>query len=188
MNAPQLIQKERLKVFGSRIFFGSATDPYQYLELKYRLSRRCLEELLKYKPKKLTLHTRSHLVLEDIELLKCFGNILSVGISITTDNESIAREFEPNAPSIARRLELLARLHESNIKVHVSMAPLLPCDPQRLVSLISPYTKRAWIGGMNYPEINNRPNLLEKYSDFFENRRYQATMSTIQNLLSSSKM
>src|ERR1700722_9155494 len=101
-NAPQLIQKERLKIFGSRIFFGSATDPYQYLELKYRLSRNCLQELLKYQPKRLTVHTRSHLLLQDLELLKAFGNALSVGVSITTDDENIAREFEPGAPSIAK--------------------------------------------------------------------------------------
>jgi len=183
INAPQLIQKERLKVFGSRIFFGSATDPYQYIELKYRLTRYCLKELLKYKPKKLTLHTRSHLVFEDIELLKTFGNILSIGISITTDDENIAREFEPGAPSIARRLELLAQLHKAGIKTHVSMAPLLPCNSERLVNLISPYTKCAWIGQMNYLEINNRPDLLQKYSDFFTRQNYQATIKTIQSLL-----
>ncbi len=182
-NAPQLIQKERLKVFGSRIFFGSATDPYQYIELKYRLTRRCLEQLLKYQPKKITLHTRSHLVLEDTELIKSFGASLSVGISITTDNEKIAREFEPSAPSIARRLELLQQLHKNGIRTHVSMAPLLPCNPDRLVKLISPFTKKIWIGQMNYPEINNRPHLLQKYSEFFASKNYQATIQTIHNLL-----
>ncbi len=187
MNAPQLIQKERLKVFGSRIFFGSATDPYQYLELKYRLSRRCLEELLKYKPKKLTLHTRSHLVLEDIELLKAFGNIISVGISITTDNEDIAREFEPQAPKISKRLDLLAKLQASGIRTHISMAPLLPCNPERLVNLISPYTNRAWVGEMNYPEINNRPYLLQKYASFFEKNNYQTTIKTVQRLFSNNR-
>ncbi len=146
INAPQLLQKERTKIFGSRIFFGSATDPYQYLELKYRLSRRCLEQLYNYKPKKITLHTRSHLVLEDIGLLKSFGDTLGVGISITTDSEDIAREFEPQAPSIARRLELLANLCQAGIRVHVSMAPLLPCHPERLVNLVSPYAQKnlAW--------------------------------------------
>jgi DNA repair photolyase len=187
INAPQLIQKERTKVFGSRIFFGSATDPYQYLELKYRLSRRCLEQLLKYKPQKVTLHTRSHLVLNDIELLKEFGDSLAVGISITTDDESIAREFEPNAPSIARRLELLAKLHECGIKVHVSMAPLLPCDPERLVNLVSPYASHAWTGAMNYLEINNKPFLLEKYKSFFESHNYALTVQKIRNSFTRAK-
>lgn len=184
-NAPQLIQKERTKVFGSRIFFGSATDPYQYLELKYRLSRRCLEQLLKYKPKRITLHTRSHLVLEDIDLLKQFGNTLSVGISITTDKENIAREFEPNAPAIKRRIELLAKLHQAGIKVHVSMAPLLPCDPHRLVEMVSPYAHHVWIGSMNYLDTNNRPDLLQKYKEFFKSTSHRDTVQTIQKLFSA---
>jgi len=181
INAPQLIQKERLKVFGSRIFFGSATDPYQYLELKYRLTRRCLKELLNYKPKKLTLHTRSHLLLQDLKLLKAFGNVLSVGVSITTDNENIARDFEPSAPSVSKRLELINLLNEAGINVHVSMAPLLPCSPERLVNLVQPHVKKIWIGGMNYPEINTRPHLLEKYKDFFEDFNYRATIQFIRN-------
>ena len=183
INAPQLIQKERTRVFGSRIFFGSATDPYQYCELKYRLSRQCLQQLLNYKPKKITLHTRSHLVLEDIDLLKEFGPSLGVGISITTDNEVIAREFEPRAPSIARRLELLAKLNEAGIKLHVSMAPLLPCNPHRLAKLVAPYTKKVWLGAMNYPEINTRPNLLQKHQEFFAKDNYQASMHIIRKLL-----
>ena len=158
VNAPQLIRKERMRIFGSRIFFGSATDPYQYAELKYRLSRRCLTELLRYQPKKLMVHTRSHLILEDIELLK------------------------PSIISIQRRLQLIRKLHEHGIATHVSMAPLLPCDPERLVRLVSPYINKIWIGQMNYPEINNRLHLLQKYESFFADNNYRATISLIQQL------
>ncbi len=187
VNAPQLIQKERMRVFGSRIFFGSATDPYQYAELKYRLSRSCLTELLRYQPKKLMVHTRSHLILEDLELLKAFQGRASVGVSITTDNESIAREFEPNAPSIERRLQLIRKLHEHGIATHVSMAPLLPCDPERLVGLISPYVKKIWIGQMNYPEINNRPHLIQKYQNFFAHKNYRTNIALVQQLFAKTK-
>jgi DNA repair photolyase len=187
INAPQLIQKERLKVFGSRIFFGSATDPYQYIELKYRLTRRCLEDLLKYQPEKITLHTRSHLVLQDIELLKAFGASLRVGISITTNDESIAREFEPKAPSIARRLALLAELHKVGIKTHVSMAPLLPCQPEDLVRLVLPYAQNIWSGPMNYLEINSKPELLKKYQSFFEPKNYERTLHKIKDCFIAAK-
>jgi hypothetical protein len=121
-----------------------------------------------------------------IDLLKSFGNTLGIGISITTDSEEIAREFEPNAPSISRRLELLAKLHAAGIKVHVSMAPLLPCDPERLVKLVSPYTKKFWIDNMNYPEINNRPHLLQKYQSFFDNKNHRDTINTIQTLFAAT--
>ena len=173
VNAPALIQKERSKVFGSSIFFSSATDPYQYIELKYRLSRNCLKELLRYKPAKLTMHTRSHLILEDVDLLAQFGDVVRVGVSITTDNESVQREFEPGAPSIKRRLQLLQGLKNAGIRVHASLSPLLPCDPQRLVSLLKPFVDTIWIDSMRHPDINNRKDLLEKHADFFEPEKYE---------------
>jgi DNA repair photolyase len=179
INAPELIRKERFKAFGSSIFFSSATDPYQYLELKYRLSRRCLQELLKYRPKKLTLHTRSHLILQDLELLKEFGDGLSVGVSITTDNETVQREFEPGAPSIARRIDMIRQLRSAGIRVHGSLAPLLPCDPEKFVALLKPHIKHLWVDGMRYPEINTRPEMVEKYKSFFEPARYQETQEWI---------
>lgn len=179
MNAPELLQRDRLKVFGSRIFFSSATDPYQYIELKYRLSRRCLQQLKNYQPSRVTMHTRSHLILQDIELLKSFGDKLQVGLSFPTDDDSVRREFEPSAPSIKRRLELAAKLHENGIKVYGSLSPLLPCDPDRMVRLITPYMDRIWIDEMRWREVNNRPDLIEKYKDFFKEQNHQAVRKYI---------
>lgn len=179
MNAPELLQKERTRIFGSRIFFSSATDPYQYLELKYRLSRRCLQQLLTYQPQKVTMHTRSHLILQDLSLLKQFGKSLSVGVSLTTDDEEVRAQFEPHAPSIGRRLQLIRKLRESNVEVYVSMSPLLPCDPDRLISLVAPYVSKVWIDTMRWTEVNTHPELLEKYKDFFEQKNYEATVNYI---------
>jgi len=188
VNAPELIVKDRLKIFGSKIFFSSATDPYQYLELQYRLTRRCLQELLRYQPGKLTLHTRSHLLLQDLDLLKQFGNRLQVGVSITTDDNAIARQFEPGAPSIRRRLDLIRQLHEAGIEVYASLAPLLPCNPDRLIALLKPYVAKAWVDEMRWPEINTRPALLDKYADFFEKKHYQVTISKLQSALARPRM
>lgn len=185
-NAPELIRKERALVFGSRIFFSSATDPYQYLELKYRLSRACLKELLNYGPKRIVLHTRSHLILEDLDLLKAFGKTLSVGVSLTTDDDAIAREFEPKAPSIKRRLKLIETLHKEGIRVNASLAPLLPHNPERLIALISPFVESAWLDEMRWPEINTRPELLEKYSAFFAPENYEQAVRNLSDLLSRS--
>jgi DNA repair photolyase len=183
VNAAELIRKDRALVYGAKIFFSSATDPYQYLELKYRLSRACLQELLKYNPARIMMHTRSHLMLEDVELLKQFGDRLSVGVSITTDSDEISRKFEPMAPSISRRLELIAGLHEAGINVHASIAPLLPHDPQKLVAAIRPYIKKVWLDQMRYPEINTRKQLLEEYKEFFAEDNYQKEVDTLTTLL-----
>lgn len=179
MNAPELIAKERTKIFGSRIFFSSATDPYQYIELKYRLSRKCLELLQLYQPAKVMMHTRSHLILQDIDLLKSFGDKLQVGVSITTDDESVRQEFEPNAPSIKRRLQLIKSLREADIRVHASIAPLLPCDPDRLIQLLEPFVEQAWVDEMRWTEINTRPELLVKYKEFFHEDSYKFVQSKV---------
>jgi len=173
VNAPELLHRDRQKVFGSRIFFSSATDPYQYLELKYRLSRRCLQQLLKYPPAKLTMHTRSHLMLQDIDLLKAFGNKLSVGVSFTTDDEAVRTEFEPDAPSLKRRLELIRKLREQNISVYASIAPLLPCDPEQLYRLLSPFVDKAWVDTMHWTYASTNPWLLKKYERFFALSEYE---------------
>jgi DNA repair photolyase len=173
INAPELIREQRSQVFGSSIFFSSATDPYQYLELKYRLTRQCLLELLKYKPAKLTMHTRSHLILQDLDILKQFGDRVRVGVSFTTDDEMIRREFEPGAPSLARRLEVLRTLKEAGVRTHASLSPLLPCDPERLAAMLKPLVDTVWIDSMRNLEINNRKDLLHKHAHFFKPTSYE---------------
>lgn len=182
VNAPELIRRDRLKVFGSRIFFSSATDPYQYLELKYRLTRRCLQELLRYQPRKVTMHTRSHLILQDLDLLKAFGSALEVGVSITTDREDVRAEFEPGAPSIAQRIKVLRTLHDNGIKRYVSLSPLLPCDPQRLSELLAPYVDKVWTQNINWTDVMQRPHLLEKYKDWFDEHRHEEARRYIKSM------
>lgn len=184
VNAPELLRKDRLKIFGAKIFFSSATDPYQYLELKYRLTRKCLQELLRYQPSRVVMHTRSHLILQDIDLLKQFGDKLSVGVSITTNDDAIRKEFEPKAPSISRRLELIRTLSSNGIIVNASLAPLLPLEPDKLLDEIEPYVSRVWLDEMRYLDANNRKDLLEKYSDFFEPNNYRKVIAAIRARLS----
>ncbi len=125
------------------------------------------------------MHTRSHLILQDLSLLKQFGKSLSVGVSLTTDDEEVRAQFEPHAPSIGRRLQLIRKLRESGVEVYVSMSPLLPCDPDRLISLVAPYVSKVWIDTMRWTEVNTHPELLEKYKDFFEQKNYEATVNYI---------
>jgi len=187
INAPELIRRDRTKIFGSRIFFSSATDPYQYIELKYRLSRRCLVELLKYKPARLTMHTRSHLILQDIDLLKQFGPSLTVGVSLTTDDESVRREFEPMAPSVQRRLHLIKQLHAQGIDVYLSISPLLPCNPERFAALVAPYVDRAWVDNIRWTEVNTRPELLEKYASHFQSDNHEKLAQNLKSCLASHR-
>jgi DNA repair photolyase len=133
------------------------------------------------------MHTRSHLMLQDIDLLRAFGERLVVGISLPTDDDSIRQEFEPNAPSIMRRLELMKTLSENGIAVYASISPLLPCDPDRLVQSIAPFTSRVWVDTMNWLEVMRSPELLQKYKLFFESETYERLAVQIAKKFESQK-
>lgn len=150
MNAPFLLGKARAKIWGRGIFIGSATDPYQYIERQYRLTRRCLKVILESNPKSVVIHTRSPVILDDLELLGEFGNRLRVGFSVPTDDDRVRRKLEPHAPRIEVRLKTMRRLRDAGITVLGSLTPLLYCKPSRFVQLLKGAVDGVYMGGMRY--------------------------------------
>lgn len=130
------------------VSLSTVTDPYQPLEQKYQLTRRCLEILLRYEIP-VTILTKSPLICRDIDLIKQFQQI-DAGVTITTDREDIRRIFEPNAPSIAARIETLKRLHDEGIRTYVFIGPILPMDPFHLAGQIKDFIDFYLIDPMNY--------------------------------------
>ena len=94
INAPDTINPKKIKK-DSLILVGSVTDPYQPLEKKYQLTKRCLEILLESQPR-IEILTKSALILRDISLLQRFKN-LRVGISIGILDERLSKQLEPRA-------------------------------------------------------------------------------------------
>lgn len=137
INLPRILSKElRLKKKGV-VGFGTVTDPYQPVEKKYELTRRCLELLLMH-DFPVCIQTKSSLVLRDIDLLKKFSNI-EVGFTLTTLDDSARKIMEPRATSVNERLRSLSLLHDSGIKTWVFLGPLLPyiSDVDALVDAVS---------------------------------------------------
>lgn len=130
MNAPDLLKKEIVKLKnngqGKVIWFSSVTDPYQGLEAKYQLTRKCLQVLIDCNFQgKVSFLTKSDLVLRDIDVLKQLKNV-EVGMTITSTNDSISRYFEKYAPSVTARLMALKKLHNEQIATYAFIGPLLP--------------------------------------------------------------
>jgi DNA repair photolyase len=116
-----------------RIAIGTATDPYQPIEGRMKLTRQCLEVLAKYQlPTSIT--TRSPLILRDLDLLKEIP-ITSVNISVTTLDQKVWRNTEPSTPFPMKRLETVQRLNEEGIPTGIFMAPILPYLTDRLEDL-----------------------------------------------------
>jgi len=148
-NLPEVLTRElaRKKQSGEA-FLASVCDPYQPVEIKYRLTRSCLEILGNF-GWKVSILTRSPLVSRDLGLLKALPAV-SVGLSIPTDDDQVRRVLEPHAPPIPARIATLKKLHDAGLHPWVFIAPMLPLNPPRLHELIAPYASRIMMDPLNY--------------------------------------
>jgi DNA repair photolyase len=150
MNAPELLWSQRHRLHNARVFMASATDPYQPLERQYRLSRRCLEVLLLCPTTEVIVHTRSPMVLQDLDLLRAFGDRLSVGFSIPTDDDTVRQVVEPHAPAIPSRWAAVERLTAAGIQVTIGVAPLMAVHDAMTFARRAKTSgaRHAWVGGL----------------------------------------
>ena len=165
LNAPDLLWAQRRRLYGQSVFMASATDPYQPLESEYRLTRRCLRILLECSARMVIVHTRSPLVLQDIDILKEFGPRLRVGISIPTDDDTIRQTIEPRACAIPVRWTTAERLAGAGIHVCVSATPMFPMqNPAAYVRrCVDCGAKSAWAGHLRLIKDDPFRSILIKY-------------------------
>ncbi|NQX69465.1 radical SAM protein [Paenibacillus alba] len=132
-NAAELLAKElaRAKNRGPvKIFMSSATDPYQPIEHKERVTRSLLEVMSVHPPDFLFVQTRSPLVTRDADLFELLGDRVRVSMTVETDREEVRRAFTPSAPPIPARLQALRELAARGIPVQATIAPVLPSSEQ----------------------------------------------------------
>lgn len=147
INAPELLVLEIKRKRIGRVWMSGISDPYQPIEERYELTRRCLEILVEH-DWPITIQTKSPLVSRDLELLKKSKKI-EVCFTITTVDERIRKIFESNAPSIEKRINALARLHSEGIRTQVMIAPLLP-GAEELAKELKGKVDSVIIDRMNY--------------------------------------
>ncbi len=147
VNAAELLQNEIKKKKRGRVWISGLCDPYQPLELKYELTRKCLE-ILAGNEWPVTIQTRSPLVIRDMDILKGAKDF-EAGLTITTADDKIRRLFEPYAPSIADRLDALEELHLNGIRTYAMIAPALP-GAEGLVSALAGKVDHIIVDRMNY--------------------------------------
>ena len=147
INAPDLLAKEIRRKRMGRVWVSGVCDPYQPLEKKYRLTRRCLEILLEHRWP-VTVQTKSSLVLRDIGILEKFDDI-EVGFSVTTADEKIRKLFEPGASPVRKRVHALEVLHSRGIRTFAMIAPILP-GAEGLIGLLPGKVDHVLIDRLNY--------------------------------------
>jgi DNA repair photolyase len=109
------------------VALSGVTDPYQPIERRLGLTRRCLEVLLEFR-NPVAVVTKSRLVVRDADLLAELARLecASVAVSVTTLDAALARRMEPRAPRPDLRLEAIERLAAAGVPVGVMVAPIVP--------------------------------------------------------------
>ena len=109
------------------IALSGATDPYQPVERRLRLTRRCLE-ILAARRNPVTVTTKNHLVTRDADLLAALAEVgaVSVAVSVTTLDDALTGILEPRTSRPRRRLEAIAALADAGVPAGVWVAPVIP--------------------------------------------------------------
>ncbi|HTH52834.1 MAG TPA: radical SAM protein [Edaphobacter sp.] len=128
-NAAWLLEQElRRHHPHDSIAIGTATDPWQPIERRARITRSLLEVFSRHSGYTIGIVTKSRLILRDTDLLQEINrrNRLTVHITITTPDVALARVLEPRAPRPDLRLNTVRRLRQAGITTGILCSPLLP--------------------------------------------------------------
>ena len=128
-DAPELL-REALASPGWKpqvVALSGATDPYQPVEKKLRITRRCLE-VLEEARNPVQIVTKRDTVRRDIDLLQPLSarGAAAVTVSVTTLDQGLQKIMEPRGVAPHRRIETIRELARSGVRVGVNVAPIIP--------------------------------------------------------------
>jgi DNA repair photolyase len=192
VNVPELLRAELKRPSWKRelVALGTNTDPYQWVESRYRMMPEILTAL-EAAETPVSVLTKSPLVMRDVAIFERMAMKLpvSVNLSVPTLDEDAWRATEPHTPSPAARLDAVAELRRRGIDSGVLIAPLMPGindDPEQ----VRPIVERAreagatFLGGVALhlrDEVKDvffawlaakRPDLIPRYEALYQDRAY----------------
>jgi len=152
-DAPELLARElasprwRPKVLA----LSGVTDPYQPIERKLELTRRCLAVLAQAR-NPVGVVTKSSLVARDADHLAELAahGAAAVAVSVTTLDPELARRMEPRAPHPRERLKAISRLAEAGVPTMVMVAPVVPALTDHEIPRILEAAAEAGAEGAGY--------------------------------------
>jgi DNA repair photolyase len=191
VNVPELLRTELARESWKRelVALGTNTDPYQWVESRYRMMPEILEALEDaHTP--VSVLTKSPLAMRDVEIFERMSKRLpvSVNLSVPTLDEDAWRATEPHTPSPAARLDAVAELRRRGIDSGVLIAPLMPGindSPEQVQPIIARARKAnaSFLGGVALhlrDEVRDvffawleqkRPDLIPRYEKLYARGR-----------------
>ncbi len=194
VNVPELVRAELGKRSwkGEHVALGTNTDPYQWVEGRYKLMPAIWEAMRDY-ANPCSILTKSPLLLRDIGLMKelCERTEFVANLSIPTLEEKAWRQTEPHTPHPRKRIEAIAELSRAGIPTGVLIAPLIPGvndapgQVEELVAAVGEAGAES-IGGVGLHlrgEVREiwfdwlrqyRPDLVRRYEELYRRGAYMA--------------
>jgi len=173
VNAPEVLARELARPGWSRehVALGTNTDPYQWVEARYRLMPGIWSALLEHRTPCSVL-TKSPLVLRDLPALAELAaeGLFSAALSVPTLDERAWRATEPHTPHPAARLDAVAKLTRAGIPTSVLIAPLMPGinDDPRTVREIVRRAREAGARSVTPIALHLRAGVREVFMDWLE--------------------
>ncbi len=136
------------KYDGKEIFIGSVTDPYLPQESEHGRTRALLEQL-QGSGARISIATKSDLILRDLDLIASFPDA-RVSWSINTLDETFRGDMD-RAVSIERRLEAMRKFHEAGVRTTCFISPIFPgiTDPKKIILGAKDICNLVWLENLN---------------------------------------
>ena len=176
VNAPELVRAETRRPSWKRelVAIGTNTDPYQWVEGRYKLMPG-IWEALRDSRTPCSVLTKSPLVTRDVALLKEMSDrgLFSAAFSVPTIDEKAWRASEPRTPNPYARLEAAAELSRNGIAVSILVAPLMPGinDDPRQVEHILELAAEAGVVNVSGIHLHLRGEVKDIVMDWLESYR-----------------
>lgn len=192
VNLPEVLRAELRRPSWKRahVSLGTNTDPYQWVENRYRLTRGVWEAMCDFS-NPCSVLTKSPLLLRDLDLFRELAKRteFTASLSIPTLDEKAWRATEPHTPHPRKRIEAAAELVRAGIPTGVLVAPLIPGvndDPKQVEALLGLLGEAGVesVGGIGLhlrgevKEIwfdwlrEHRPDLVPRYEELYGHRAY----------------
>ncbi len=192
VNAPELLRAElaRPSWKGEHVALGTNTDPYQWVEGRYKLMQG-IWEAMRDAENPCSILTKSPLLLRDLPIMKEIAarTVFGAALSIPTLEERAWRATEPHTPNPRARLEAVAELARAGIQTGVLIAPLMPGvndAPAQVAEIVERATEagaayvtgialhlRGDVKGLFFEWLEQqRPDLLPRYRELYKRGAY----------------
>jgi len=168
-NIPEVLARELKNKPRGTIGLSTVTDPYQHLESKLKLTRKCLE-ILSTHDFPVSIQTKSDLVLRDADLIE--PGKFDVGVTITTMDRELAGKIEPRSPRPDARAQVLEEFASRGLETWLFLGPIIPeiNDSGESLKQVIDVAKKTGSKIM-YDKLNLRPWVMESITPFIERER-----------------